>query len=400
MKKLTAVFIAFILASPAIAQDIRAGQVKPGTFQSGEYDFPGVVQAGQMGVTNNTPTTGGPYDAVGVTMNVFQPGVFGYSPILSWCNIMVPGGICYGLSVTAKDATDGSGYTHTVALNPQVQQPNAPGSGRDVFGVAVSMGLHSGLHPGAGFRVESSDTLTDGEVTTGYDMTEGVTPTVLQARSGCRLTTCNSAEIKLHGRNLGVANADSEIFQDFLGNTRILSPGYVLLASTNPATSSINYSSPALLFTAHAWNGTGSQEYSWTVFHNINGSGALTASNLQIQPPAGVTNARVAIDAQISPDIGIYADSPGMKHIRLTGGYVNCNASGLGGFCANAAYSWPTAFPDNSYTLACTVTATTAGGVTVGVQSKSASGFTVVSYGNVNTATNTASEVGCIAVHD
>jgi hypothetical protein len=86
------------------------------------------------------------------------------------------------------------------------------------------------------------------------------------------------------------------------------------------------------------------------------------------------------------------------KHVRLTGANVNCTA-GAGGLCVNTAYTWGSAFADNNYTLTCMAISWGTGFGYVGVQSKSASGFTVVT-GAWGSGTGAASEVDCTAVHD
>jgi hypothetical protein len=414
--------------------------------------------------------------AFGVTVNT--PSVFGFTGSYSSCVINVGNGICYGASTYAQDGTDGSAYTHTVALNPQVYQPNTPtcysGKCMDVYGVAAGFTLGDGLWPGSGFRVEgpnagSGTGLGYGQVAVAYDMIDGISPVALYARPGCRNVTCNSASVTFQGRNSGVSGTPSEIYSDFLSNLRFQAPAAIVMTTGASATSSQNNASPIQDYEGSGWTGSASTTFEWGIQHTVSSPGIITQSHLEIMPPANLPSGvlpQVTIDPYLpasnttnfdSPllcntasfwngtaaapdawctqvklgtgtnptttyviahengqgtsgstsielvsdakfDSGVMPTGAGYKHVRLTGANVNCTA-GAGGLCVNTAYTWGSAFADNNYTLTCMAISWGTGFGYVGVQSKSASGFTVVT-GAWGSGTGAASEVDCTAVHD
>jgi hypothetical protein len=238
----------------------------------------------------------------GITVN--SPGVFGFSGGYFSCTNAVAGAICYAASTIATDATT-DGYAHTVAFNPQVVQYNlrtAPdASGSDYYGVATGMTLGPGIWPGSGFRIEGpvGVSTTYGQIAVGYDSVSGITPTIMYARPGCRTSTCNSMDIRFTGSDAGTTNYYSSIFQDYLGNLQITGPQAIIITpvSNQTATSTSNYNSSPLYFTASAWNGSSASSYSWSLLHNVNASGVLSADHLEIIPPAGVSSALLDIQS-------------------------------------------------------------------------------------------------------
>lgn len=244
-------------------------------------------------------------ETLAITSTINTPAVFGLTPARTWCNIAISGGICYGLSSTVVDGTDGSGYTHSVAAQTTTQKMTVPGHGADVYGVAAGFTLAAGVHPGAGFRVEkqtgTTGSIQPGQVAAAFVSDWGVSPIALLAEAQCDAGNgnCNSQEINLTAQN-PTPLPPWRLYSDYVGGLNFVSStsdgvafasGPINFYPVTAATATNNIDSPYFHLLANAWNGSAGATYGWRIQHQVNASGAISVDQLSVTPPTigGVT---------------------------------------------------------------------------------------------------------------
>jgi hypothetical protein len=116
---------------------------------------------------------------------------------------------------------------------------------------------------------------------------------------------------------------------------------------------------------------------------------------LYVNPANALTIGSPANSTMTLAAPGIWNDSPAMKHINFG---ASCTvAAGIGKTCMSA-YSWPTAFPDENYTVSCT--GVNGSGVPIIQRVVKRAGGISVHLANLAASSGSFSEMDCIAVHN
>jgi len=116
---------------------------------------------------------------------------------------------------------------------------------------------------------------------------------------------------------------------------------------------------------------------------------------LYVNPANALTVGSPANSTMTLAAPGIWNDSPAMKHINFG---KTCSVPGGVGKTCESAYSWPTAFHDENYTVSCTGVNGT--GVPIVQRVGKTAGGISVHLANLAASSGSFAELDCIAVHN
>lgn len=194
--------------------------------------------------TATLQTMAGPLDGVATTMTSSVIPANGVSPfnftfnnpdttnahyrgVAATCNVVNPGGACYGTLIQENDNSNDSLKAHNVGLNVGIVNPNTSSSsnGTDEFGIAVTTNLGplgtDSYWSGSGVRIEGTT-----PVQYGFNTTDGAAYIGLDLGALTATGTSQSQYLLMHGISAGSDSSNFALWSDANGNGFIEPSGF------------------------------------------------------------------------------------------------------------------------------------------------------------------------------